>query len=405
MTARSAMEAAWRKALRDVDPTSLVREHLRLLAPAGPTTVIAVGKAAPAMALGAYQAVARPVDGLVVTTDGTPIEDLPADARVLFASHPVPDARSMHAADAALRLARSSQHGTLVVLVSGGASALLCAPNRLSLSQKRHVTDQMLRSGAGIRAFNTVRRHLSGVKGGGLAAACPTRVHCAFISDVVGGAPHDVGSGPAVPDPTTVQEARDIARTHLDEDVAALCEPAFRETLKPTVDVLARVTSAMLASPQDLARALSSRLREQGWDVSDGGLLEASAEGLSEVLVRRAQALAPGQGWVVACEPTLHVPEGSGRGGRAGWVALHALRSLPEDVALWAAASDGVDGVGGTGGACVSGVQKHSFEPGSVDAVLARCDDAAVHTAIGTALPGKPTGSNLTDVYAVMRAR
>jgi hydroxypyruvate reductase len=357
------------------------------------------------MALGAFQALARPTHALVITTDGTCLEGLPSEARVMFASHPVPDARSIAAADAALRVARSSTDGTLLVLVSGGASSLLCAPIGMSFEQKRNVTDQLLRSGASIRAFNTVRRHISGVKGGGLAVACPTRVHCAVISDVVGGTAHDVGSGPAVVDPTTVQDAREVVRQYLDEGSCTLCESAFRESLKPTEDVLARVTSAMLAAPEDLARAVSSRLRDQGWDVREGSMPEATAERLSEVLSRHARALAPGQGWVVACEPTLRVPEDAGRGGRAGWVALHALRSLPEDVTLWAAASDGVDGNGGTGGACVTGKEKHRIDPASVDACLSRRDDVAVHTVLGSSLQGKPTGSNLTDVYAVLRAR
>jgi len=402
---RAAFETAWWEALRDVDPTRLVREHVRQLAPRGLATVIAVGKAAPAMALGAFQALARPPHALVITTNGTCFEGLPTEARVVFASHPVPDARSIAAADAALHLARTSKDGTLLVLVSGGASSLLCAPIGMSLEQKQKVTDQLLRSGASIRECNTVRRHISGVKGGGLAVACPTRVHCAVISDVVGGAAHDVGSGPAVVDPTTVQDARDVVRQHLDEGLSKLCESAFRESLKPTEDVLARVSSAMLASPEDLAHALSSRLRAQGWDVCDGNMIEATAERLSEALVRHARALVPGQGWVVACEPTLHVPEGAGRGGRTGWVALHALRSLPEDVTLWAAASDGVDGNGATGGACVTGEQKHRIDPVSVDACLFRRDDVAVHTVLGTSLHGRPTGSNLTDVYAVLRAR
>jgi glycerate 2-kinase len=402
---RDAFQTAWREALRDVDPTRLVREHVRQLAPRGLVTVIAVGKAAPAMALGAFQALARPTHALVITTDGTCFEGLPTEARVVFASHPVPDARSIAAADAALHLARTSKDGTLLVLVSGGASSLLCAPIGMSLEQKQKVTDQLLRSGASIRECNTVRRHISGVKGGGLAVACPTRVHCAVISDVVGGAVHDVGSGPAVVDPTTVQDARDVVRQHLDEDLCTLCESAFRESLKPTEDVLARVGSAMLASPEDLAHALSSRLRAQGWDVCAGNMPEATAESLSDVLLRRAHALVPGQGWVVACEPTLHVPEGAGRGGRAGWVALHALRSLPENVTLWAAASDGVDGNGGKGGACVTGKQKHRIDPAHVDACLLRRDDVAVHTVLGTSLQGRPTGSNLTDVYAVLRAR
>ena len=105
----------------------------------------------------------------------------------------------------------------------------------------------------------------------------------------------------------------------------------------------------------------------------------------------------------MACEPTLRLPPEVGRGGRAGWVALHAMRSLPDDVVLWAATSDGMDGVGGTAGACVGGSNKHRIDSDVIQEHIRMWNDATLHTMLGTSLPGAPTGVNMTDVYAVFR--
>ena len=397
------LNAAWHAALHELHPQTLVRDHIALHRLSAGASVIAVGKAAPAMAAGAFEALDHCNIGLVITTDSTPAGNLPADVDVLRASHPIPDERSMIAANAALALARKCSSPQLVVLVSGGASSLLCSPTGLSLEDKRLTTDKLLRNGASIQACNTVRRHLSRVKGGGIAKACARPVHCIILSDVVRGQPHDIGSGPAVADPTTALEAAKIIDTYIDEPLRNRCKTALRETLKPTDEQSARITSAMLASPIDLARAFARKLREHGWDVGSGQLAGVTAAQLSEELVRSASALRPGQGWVVACEPTLSLPANAGHGGRAGWVALHALCSLPDDVVLWAAASDGVDGVSGTGGACVLGKDKHRIERAIVQASLDCCNDAVIHAALGSALHGAPTGSNFTDVYSVLR--
>lgn len=399
---RTVLLSAWNQSLRDLNPASVVRDHLRSI-PVSRPTILAVGKAAPAMALGASTVVGDGLPGLVVTTDGTPVPNLPRSLSILRAAHPIPDSRSVFAANAALHLARSATSEWLLVLISGGTSSLLCAPLGLSLNDKRAVTDGLLRSGANIRECNTVRRHLSAVKGGRLGAAFHGKVHCAIVSDVVGGEAHDVGSGPAVADPSTVEDAQRIVQRYLSSDLVNLCSTYFEESIKPSS--VASWSMAELISPNDLARTLAAHLDCAGWTVDWTTMAERTAQQLSDVLVRVARGLKPGQGRVIACEPTLRVPPGSGQGGRAGWVALNVLSSLPPDVAVLAAASDGVDGNSGSAGACLCGEMKLVLPPSTIESHLNARDDAAAHKALGSSLPGGPTGLNLTDVFAVLRAR
>ncbi len=401
---RSSLEIAWHEALHDLDPAHLVAQHLKTL-DLGSVLVIAVGKAAPAMAQGALQILDPKTNYLVITTDGTDTSRLPNQEQILFAAHPIPDPRSMHAATSALQLAQQSQKDSLLLLVSGGASALLCAPNHISLEMKRRVTGGLMRSGANIQELNTVRRHLSTVKGGGLARAFPRRVHTVILSDVIGGLPHDIGSGPGVADPTTLRDAHAIAEKYLEPSLQEPCKQAFRETLEPSDDVLDRVTAEIVAAPKDLANGFVAKLRQQGWDAHGHPSQSLSAEQLAGWLVNTAYTLSPGQGSVMACEPTLSVPQNAGRGGRAGWVALRTLQSLPDDVIVWAAASDGVDGNSDHAGACVGGADKTRIDTTWVDLCLERRDDATAHQRLGTALEGKPTGANYTDIYGVFRLR
>ncbi len=130
---------------------------------------------------------------------------------------------------------------------------------------------------------------------------------------------------------------------------------------------------------------------------------EGDAPALADCRVARALALGPGEAAVIACEPTVRLPSERGRGGRAGWVALSAMDWLPEGVALLCAASDGVDGSSGAAGALVTRSDAERAGRGTIEAALAAFDDATVHEALGTHLPGGPTGHNLTDVHVVAR--
>jgi hydroxypyruvate reductase len=407
----SAIVAAVREALADLEPSLLVAAALGPAPPRpGRVRVISAGKAALAMAAGALRAWDdRIEDVLAVTVDGLDAGVSTASGRVPVhvarAAHPLPDERSVEAATQALaRAADLGPDDLLLVLVSGGASALLAMPSRgAALGQKAALVARLLGSGAPIEAVNLVRRHVSRIKGGRLArAARAARVSTLVLSDVVGGAACDVGSGPSLPDPTTIEDARAVLRRWAPE-LAGEVEPWLAESLKPgeRADPEPRV----LADPDALARAVARRLAAAGFATR---ALPADRGTCSAVARRRAHAaerLAPGEALVVACEPTLTLPRSPGRGGRAGWTALAAASRLPDDAVLLCAASDGVDGSSGAAGALVTRAAVARADQATIRSALARCDDAPLHRALGTAVGLGPTGTNLTDVHVVARLR
>jgi len=416
--------AAFRAGLAALDPVQLVARALPD-APEVPGRValLAVGKAALAMARGAHQRWPDRIHfSLVVTTAAQlppplPLSGVaPPEGRVGGAApfwaagpagHPVPDERSVGAAEAALEMAHGLREGDLLLaLISGGASALLAAPPPgVSLADKRALVAAMIDAGAPIQDINLVRRHLSRVKGGRLAAAAaPATVFSLILGDVVGGQPHDIGSGPTVPDPTRVDEARAaLARwaprlTHL--------APALGESLDPTA-AADRVHHRILADPDALATEIAHALRLAGLAARTAPAEPGDAADMATRRAAQAAALRPGDALVIPCEPTLALPDRRGAGGRCGWIALstlRALRALPPDIAFLCAASDGVDGSSGAAGAIVTRADAERIDPTAIDAALAAFDDAAVHRALGTHLGGGPTGHNLTDVHVLARA-
>lgn len=407
----------FRAALASLDPARLVHDALPPLPPRrARVVVIAAGKAAAAMAQGALARWPERVDrALVVGPD--PISTW-ADPRVraLAAAHPIPDERSVVAAEAALALAGELGAGDLLVaLISGGASSLLASPAAgVSLAEKQRLVAALLEGGAPIREVNLVRRHLSRVKGGRLArAAIPARVLSLILSDVIGGEAHDIGSGPTVPDPTTIDDARAVLRRRVPDlaDAALLDESLKADTPVAILEAAAEIPAAarlrarVLVDPASLAAATRDRLALAGFHATIEGPDEGDAAAVVERRLTRAAALAPGEAVVIACEPTLRLPERRGQGGRAGWIALAAMRRLPEDVALLCAASDGVDGSSGAGGAGVARASAAGVTDADIDEALAGFDDARVHRALGTHLAGGPTGHNLADLHVLARAR
>ncbi|WP_437978132.1 glycerate kinase [Sorangium sp. So ce295] len=416
---RAALVTAFRAGLTELDPAGLVERALDAEAEAhrGRVFVIAAGKAAPGMAQGALRRWGgRIAGGLVITVaapalaarDETTSMAAPEEAalrplRVMRAAHPIPDAHSVDAAESALAIAAAlGPEDLLIALLSGGASALLAAPPPgVSLADKQAVVAELLEAGAPIQDVNLVRRHLSRIKGGRLAAAAaPARVLTLLMSDVVGGLPHDVGSGPTVPDPTRVEEA--LAALDRWTPRFARLTPAFSESLKPAD--ARRLEARVLADPDKLAERVAAAL-------ADGAGLRATAapaeDGDARAIVERrlalARTLAPGEAAVIPCEPTLALSADRGAGGRAGWIALAALRGLPPDVALLCAASDGVDGSSGAAGAAVARAAAAATDDRTIDSALARFDDAVVHRALGTRVETGPTGHNLTDLHIVAR--
>ncbi len=425
---RAALERAFRAALRELDVASRVEQALPRAWRGRTVRVIAVGKAAPAMAAGAITRLGSAIEHcLVVAPDETPAFETEAAARragmaerliVLRASHPLPDARSVRAGVACLASARAAERASFVVLVSGGASALACAPSaHVTLRTKRAISRAMLDSGASVQEINVVRKHLSLLKGGGLArAAAPNSVLTIVASDVIGGSAADVGSGPSVPDASTVADARRLLRAY----APSFSNVSLSRTLATSHEDAKRLRAKVVLSPEDLARAVGRLLTELGLFVR---VLPPSQESAHELaaeyvaLVHRAsRGGGPPCAFVRAAEPSVVVARGGGgKGGRATHIAALVGRGLscgvslaPTTVHFAALASDGVDGGSGTAGAIVDARFAARVEArlgaGALDGAIASFDTGPLHEIMKTAVLSAPTGQNLADLHVLLLA-
>jgi hydroxypyruvate reductase len=414
------LERVFEKVLGELDLATLTRNVLARAPRAGtPARVVAIGKAAPAMAAGAVERWGSAIEScLVVAPDNTDTDALLRSASrarisdrltVLHAAHPFPDARSVVAARACLAAVTCEAPRSILVLVSGGASALVCAPSAgITLRDKQTITRAMLKSGASVQDVNVVRKHLSRIKGGGLLrAAAPNRVLTVIASDVIGGSPADVGSGPSVPDASTMVEARRLLRRHA---------PSFVDVpLVKTVSAaaMAGARPKVVASPEKLARVFARLLRET-FDTLDVRVLppsQASAEALAAEYVRLARRGSRPRAFVRGAEPSTLVPTRAGRGGRSTHVAALVGRALGAEprgqhVVFGAFATDGVDGASTTGGAVIgdgfAAAVAHRLGPHALDRAIAAFDTGTLHRAMGTARPSAPTGHNLADLHVLV---
>jgi hydroxypyruvate reductase len=363
--------------------------------------ILSVGKASPAMARAALStAAATRVDrALVVAPDGTDASFDDPRVEVLRAAHPDPDGRSVIAAKRALDLMRASDY--TVALVSGGASALVCLPQGLSLARYVRLVRALLLGGATVREINVVRRHLCAVKGGGLARVAPGALMTLIASDVVGGGPHDVGSGPTVADPTTRADAVRVLRRFAPH----VARPRMHESLKPSETTSRRSRVRVVASPEDLAQAVARELRACGFTVRIAPSSVASPADLVRDYLTRARTLSPGEAVVRAAEPSVRVEAvRPGRGGRSTHLATLLATALPDGVAFLAGASDGVDGTSGTAGAIVDASLARRASPSAIERAVAQFDTAPLLESASMALHIGATGANYADIHVLARA-
>lgn len=388
----------------------------------GRIALLAVGKAACAMAA-ALEAIAgeRVARGLAVTKDG---HALPlARCLVRLAAHPVPDARSAAAGREALAFAASARPDeTLVVLLSGGASALLSSPPPgITPDELARTNAALLGAGVSIDALNAVRKHLSVVSGGRLAAASGAgRIVVLAISDVIGDALDVIGSGPCAPDPSTFADTIDVLRRHgLDGDaippsvrarLAAGARGEVEETPKPGDPRLARVRSAVLARNEDAIDAVRDAAQRLG--IASHTVTRTLA-GEAREAGRRLGAL--GAGLRAAARPQLLVAggettvtlRGPGRGGRCQELALAAALVLAggDGVTLLAGGTDGGDGPTDAAGACVDGASVARGRAVGLDAAaaLARNDAHGYFADAGGLVRTGPTHTNVMDLVLVLR--
>ena len=254
-------------AIAAAQPELCVPRHLPA-APKGRLVVIGAGKASAAMARAVEDHWAGPLSGLVVTRYG---HSVPCRfIEVIEAAHPVPDAAGENAARRLLQtVANLSADDLVLCLISGGGSALLPLPlPGLTLADEQALSRDLLASGASIGEMNCVRRHLSAIKGGRLAAAChPARVVNLLISDVPGDDPANIASGPTVADPTYCRDALDVLRRYaiqVPPQALALLESGEAETLKPGDPRLPPIETRLIATPQMALEAAAEVAREAG---------------------------------------------------------------------------------------------------------------------------------------------
>ncbi|HJU43435.1 MAG TPA: DUF4147 domain-containing protein, partial [Vicinamibacterales bacterium] len=333
-----------------------------------PLHVIAVGKAAAAMA-GAFVRMPHLAIRSALAVGTHAHADLPASVEWIESSHPFPDARSQRAADRALAIAERAHSGdVLVILLSGGASALMAAPiDGLTLADKIATTKLMMEAGADIHALNTVRRHLSKVKGGRLAAACVGTTITLAISDVVGDDLNAIGSGPGVPDATTWADAaaaleRFGGDVHLPE-VRHVMQRGVAgdvpDTPKPGTSALKRAQAVVIGSRADAMEGAKQAALARGYHtVVIANAVVGEARQVAPRWLARAREITSDlrrPACVISGGETTVRVTGKGRGGRNLEFALAVAESMasPTPTALASIGTDGIDGSSGVAGGIV----------------------------------------------------
>lgn len=387
--------------------------------PRGRTLVIGAGKASAAMAQALERHWRGPLEGLVVTRYGyaVPCERI----EIVEAAHPVPDAHGMAAARRILDMVQGLTADDLVIcLVSGGGSALLALPlPGISLGDKQTVNRALLASGATISEMNCVRRHLSAIKGGRLAAAChPARVVTLLVSDVPGDNPIDIASGPSVADPTTCADALEVIRRYGIERPRAVheaLESGRGESVKPGDARLAAIETRLIATPRMALHAAAAVARQAGVPAMIlGDSIEGEARDVGKVLAGIAlQVARHGEPVGAPCvllsggETTVTV-RGGGRGGRNVEFLLAlglALGGHPGIHAL-AGDTDGVDGQEEIAGAYLAPdtlARAWALGIKPKDA-LADNDGHGFFQALGDSIVTGPTRTNVNDFRAILVA-
>lgn len=416
MVPRAFLRMLFDAAVAAAQPSVCVPPYLPA-PPRGRTVVVGAGKASAAMAAAVEAHWPGPLAGLVVTRYGHAVPC--RDIEIVEAAHPVPDAAGLRAAERILEMVGGLGADDLVLcLISGGGSALLSLPAAgVAADDKRMVTKELLRCGATIAEINTVRKHLSAVKGGRLAAACaPARVVSLLISDVPGDDPSTIASGPTAADPTTFAEARAVLakyRIAPPPAVAAHLATAVDETPKPGDPRLAGVGNILVATPQMSLEAAAQAARQAGvTPVILGDAVEGEAREVARVMAAIArQVRRHGQPAAAPCvllsggETTVTL-RGRGRGGRNTEFLLALAVALDGEAGIHAIAcdTDGIDGSEDNAGALLSPDTLARAAAAAVDAKarLADNDGYGFFAALGDLVTTGPTHTNVNDFRAIL---
>ena len=414
---KTLLRAMFDRAIAAAQPAGFMGEAIRRVLPAPPkgrTIVIGAGKAAGSMAAAFEAAFHHDLTGVVVTRYGyrVPTERI----TVLEAAHPVPDEASL----AATRRIQDALQGLnaddlVVALISGGGSALLCAPAPgLTLSDKQALNRALLKSGAPIEAMNCIRKHLSGIKGGRLArAAMPARLVSFFMSDIPGDDIAAIASGPTVADATTLADARDfVARYKVDltgSMLRALEDPA-NETPKPGEPCFTRAEHHLVMTPGMSIEAAMPLAREAGYEIAYlGSDIEGEASKVAaEHAAMARKAASEGRRLCILSggETTVTLKAKGGKGGRNTeyLLALALCLNGAANIDALAGDTDGVDGSEDNAGAVIGPDTLARAAACGVDlaAHLARNDAYSAFAALDTLVETGPTMTNVNDFRAIL---
>jgi hydroxypyruvate reductase len=419
--ARALLRDLFDAALAAARPATCLAPYIdKLQPPKGRTIVIGAGKASAAMARAVEERWQHPLQGLVVTRYG--YGEVCKKIEIVEAAHPVPDEKGRAAAGRILeKVQRLTPDDLVLCLISGGASALLSLPaDGLTLAHKQEVNRALLKSGANIVEMNTVRKHLSAIKGGELAmAAYPARVLSWLISDVPNDDPGVIGSGPTVADTTTFADALAVlakykieppqdVRAHLEAGAAGKIE----ETPKPGDPRLARVETVMVATPKRSLEAAAALAQKRGYGVVLlGDNLEGEARRLGAEHARQALDIANRTVQPVVMlsggETTVTV-RGNGRGGRNVEYLLAEAIAANGTAGIWglAADTDGVDGAEDIAGAIFTPdtLKRARAQGHDPQAMLDDNDGHGFFGMLGDSLVTGPTRTNVNDFRATLVA-
>lgn len=405
---RALLEESFRAAVAAADPLKILPGHLPQ-APRGRTFVAAAGKAAASMAVAVERHWPGELSGIAITRYG---HGLPTNTiRVVEAGHPVPDEAGEAAAREMLASVKAlGEEDLLLALLSGGGSSLLSLPAPgVTMTELKVLTRELLRSGASIQEINTVRKHLSAVHGGRLAAASRAPVVALIVSDVTGDDPTHVASGPCAPDPTTIADARAVLARYR---IAA--PSAFSESPKPGDPAFARVKNQVVATAHRSLEAAAAVFRAQGIrPVILGDTVTGEASEVAKVMaalvreIRRHASPWPAPVALISGgECTVTVRNENGRGGRCAEFLLALAIELADLREVWAVAADtdGIDGSEDNAGALLApqAVARAQARGLSAPDCLAANDSYGFFAALGDLLVTGPTRTNVNDYRAIV---
>jgi glycerate 2-kinase len=400
---RELLAESFHAAVAAADPLKILPSQLPQ-APSGRIFVAAAGKAAASMAVAAEKHYGSRLDGIAITRYG---HGLPTQRiRVVEAGHPVPDAAGEAAAREILSKTQGlGENDLLLALLSGGGSSLLAFPiEGLGMAELRALTGKLLRSGATIQEINTVRKHLSAIQGGRLAAACRAPVAALIISDVTGDEPTHIASGPCTPDPTSIGDAQAVLAKY-----GIGFRGPFAESPKPGDAAFSRTTNTVVATAMRSLEAAAEVFRRRGirpvilGDTITGEAGEVGRE-MAQLALRTRRENAGPAALISGGECTVTIPGDGGRGGRCAEFLLALAIGLEGAKNVWAIAADtdGIDGSEDNAGAILA---PDSLQRGpDAKALLARHDSYGFFSALGDLVVTGPTRTNVNDYRAILVA-